>query len=120
MTPDTHYNELHMFGLRARLAGLALVVVLVAAFLLLNAGGVVDPRVHLVVGTVERPGVLGVLLLTWLAGAATGGLAVALAGAARARGDGAAARAQAAAVDRAAAVLRDVPPPGRQFPVPPR
>ena len=48
----------------AKLVLLAAVVSLLAAFLLLNRGSVVEPRVHLVFTTYERPSLLVVMLLT--------------------------------------------------------
>jgi hypothetical protein len=53
---------------------LAATTALLLAFLFLNAGSVVEPRVHLVFIRYERPGLLGVLLLTALAGVVGGWL----------------------------------------------
>lgn len=53
---------------------LATTTALLLAFLFLNAGSVVEPRVHLVFIKYERPGLLGVLLLTALAGVVGGWL----------------------------------------------
>ena len=47
---------------------------LLVTFLFLNAGAAVEPRVHLVFVSYERPGLLGVLLLTALAGLVGGWL----------------------------------------------
>ena len=51
----------------AKLAMLALLVGLFGAFLLLNRGAVIEPRLHLVFASYERPGLLVVMLLTSLA-----------------------------------------------------
>jgi hypothetical protein len=51
-------------GLWAKLVLLAAIVSLLAAFLLLNRGSVVEPRVHLVFTRYERPSLLVVMLLT--------------------------------------------------------
>jgi hypothetical protein len=53
---------------------LAATVALLLAFLFLNAGSVVEPRVHLVFIKYDRPGLLGVLLFTALAGVLGGWL----------------------------------------------
>ena len=54
----------------AKLVLLAAVVGLFAAFVLLNRGSVVEPRVHLVFARYERPSLLVVMLLTAAFGAA--------------------------------------------------
>lgn len=64
MTTQTQYVRLW-----AKTVLLLLLAGLLIAFLLLNMNAVVEPRVHMVLFTYERPGLLLVLLLAGVSGA---------------------------------------------------
>jgi uncharacterized integral membrane protein len=65
-------NQIRNVKIWAKTAFAAVVVILLIAFLLLNMNAVVDPRLHLLIAKYERPSLLLVLLLTWLAGLTVG------------------------------------------------